>query len=149
MQKLSGRLLDLQSTNPGEHCKELFVFAKHLICNAFFSPEILWRTFGFYNLWKSAGLDRKIPARMSKSLVTFSKLHHLGKQLPDKLDQVQLFSMNLNPKLLARLSNCLLPIQRSFWKKKFEITKKVVSVLKDKLSNFEQLTFVRVAKTAW
>ena len=87
VQTFSGRLLDLQSINPGEHCKEIFPFAEHLICNAFF----LWRTFGFYNLWKSAGLDRKIPARMSKSLVTFSKLHHLGKQIPDKHEQFWFF----------------------------------------------------------
>ena len=91
MQKFSGRLLGSDSTNPGEHCKEIFVFAKHLICNAFFSSENLWRTFGLYNLWKSAWFDRKVPARISKSLVTFSKLHNLGKQLPDKLEQVWFF----------------------------------------------------------
>ena len=86
---------------------------------------------------------------MSKSLVTCSKLHQLGKQLPDKLDQVPVFSMNLNEKLLAGLSNCLLFIQRSFWKKKSETTKKTVSILNDTLSDFEQTLFVRVAKTAW
>ena len=123
MLKFFGRLLELDSTNPGEHCKEITFFAKHFICNAFFSSENLCRTFGFYNLWKSAGFDRKNPARMSKSLVTCSKLHKWGNQLPDKLNQVPIFSMNLNEKLLAGLSNCLLFIQRSFWKKKSETTK--------------------------
>ena len=145
--KFFGRLLELDSTNPGEQCKETFVFAKHLIYNAFFSSENLWRTFGFYNLWKSAWFDRKIPARMSKSLVTFSELHHLGKQIPDKLEHFWFF-LSANKKK-AGLSNCLLRIQRSFFRrKKSETTKKTVSILNDKLSNFEQLLFVRVAKTA-
>ena len=42
MQKFSGRLLELHSTNPGEHCKKIFVFAKLLICNAFFLQKNCW-----------------------------------------------------------------------------------------------------------
>ena len=60
-----------------------------------------------------------------------------------------IFPNELNEKLLAGLSSCLLRIQRSFWKIKFETTKKTVSILNDKLSNFEQLLFVRAVKTAW
>ena len=77
------------------------------------------------------------------------KVAPFGKRTSGQTRPCSTFLMNLKHKLLAGLSNCLLRIQRSFWKKKFELTKKIVSILNDKLSGFEQILFVRVAKTAW
>ena len=59
------------------------------------------------------------------------------------------YSLSLNKKFLAGPSKCLLRFQRSFWRKKIETTKKTVSILNDKLSDFEQILFASVANTAW
>ena len=126
-----------------------FRVCKTLNLKRFFSPENLWRTFGFYNLWKSAGCDRKIPARMSKILVTFSELHHLGKQIPEKLEHFWFF-IECEQKKVSRAVKLLSSYPEEFLlRKKAETTKKTVSILNDKLCHFEQLLFVRVAKTAW
>ena len=86
---------------------------------------------------------------MSKSLVTCSKLHHFGKHLPDKLDQIWFFYWVRTKKILAELSNCLLRIQRSFWKKKIETTKKQFPFWMINYPILCKYFFVRVAKTAW
>ena len=90
----------------------------------------------------------KSGTNVKKSCYMF-KVAPFGKTTSGQTRSSSNFSLSLNQKLLAGLSNCLLRIQRRFWKKKFETTKKTVSILNDKLLDFEQLLFVRVAKTAW
>ena len=76
------------------------------------------------------------------------KVAPVGKTTSGQTRRTLIVFTEFEQKKKAGLSNCLLRIQRSFWRKKAETTKKTVSILNDKLSDFEQLLFVRVAKTA-
>ena len=85
---------------------------------------------------------------VKKSCYMF-KFAPFGKTTSGQTRSSSNFSMSLSQTLLAGLSNCLPRNRRRFWKKKFETAKKTVSILYDKLLDFEQILFVRVAKTAW
>ena len=123
MLKYFGRLLKLQSNNPGKHCKQNFFFATHLFFNAFFLHKPNGEhsdSITYENLRDLTGNIRHECRKVLLHVQSCTIWVNIFRTNSTKFD----FSLSSNQKNLAGLSNCLLHIQRSFWRKKAETTKK-------------------------
>ena len=147
MLKFFGRLLELHSTNPAKYCKQIFFFAKQLICNAFFLQKTNGQHADSITYENMRDLTGKFRHECQNVLLHVQSCTNWENSSRTNSPKFKFFT-EFGLKTLSRAVKLPFTFPEEFLEEKIWNYKKTVSILIDKLSDFEQIPFASVANTA-